>query len=274
MKDYYKISEISKLYDIGVDSLRYYEELGVLKPRRGENNYRIYGLKDIYKLNIIRDLRSLGFSMVQIKEYLDYQSIDNTINLLRKEKRLIQEQIRKLQSKRQMIHERLEVLTAALKIKTGVFKIESMQARPCLHLNTKITRDEEMDLAIKKLHSKHRYKIRDFGNQLYAASVSIEELITDGQVVFNSVFFIMDPNEKEYDCLLPEGEYLCLYYRGGYDQSADRLMEVISYIKDHNLQALGNPFELYEVDNRDTVLEGEFLTQIQIRVSPHNAPAK
>lgn len=266
MKDYYKISEISKLYDIGVDSLRYYEELGVLKPRRGENNYRIYGLKDIYKLNIIRDLRSLGFSMVQIKEYLDYQSIDNTIKLLKKEKMLIQEQIRKLQSKRQMIHERLEVLTAALKIKTGVFKIESMQARPCLHLNTKITRDEEMDLAIKKLHSKHMNKIRDFGNQLYAASVSIEELITVGQVVFNSVFFIMDSNEKDFDYLLPEGEYLSLYYRGGYDQSADRLKELISYIKDHNLQALGNPFELYEVDNRDTVLEEEFLTQIQIRV--------
>lgn len=84
----------------------------------------------------------------------------------------------------------------------------------------------------------------------------------------------MDPNEEEYDYLLPEGEYLCLYYRGSYDQSADKLMEVISYIKDHDLQALGNLFELYEVDNRDTVLEGEFLPQIQIRVSPHNAPAK
>ena len=29
MKTYYKINEISKLYNIGHDSLRYYEELGI-----------------------------------------------------------------------------------------------------------------------------------------------------------------------------------------------------------------------------------------------------
>lgn len=34
MKNYYKINEISKLYNIGVDSIRYYEELGILHPKR------------------------------------------------------------------------------------------------------------------------------------------------------------------------------------------------------------------------------------------------
>ena len=33
MKNYYKINEISKLYNIGVDSLRYYEEIGIHDPR-------------------------------------------------------------------------------------------------------------------------------------------------------------------------------------------------------------------------------------------------
>ncbi len=37
MKNYYKISEISKLYNIGPDSLRYYEQLGILKPKRDTN---------------------------------------------------------------------------------------------------------------------------------------------------------------------------------------------------------------------------------------------
>ena len=66
MKEYYTISEISRLYGIGVDSLRYYERIGALSPRRGENNYRLYSLKDIYRLNIIRDLLTLGFSVKQI----------------------------------------------------------------------------------------------------------------------------------------------------------------------------------------------------------------
>ena len=69
MKDYYKINEIARLYGIGVDSLRYYEKLGILKPRRDTNGYRLYNLKDMYKLNVIRDLRRLDFSMQQIKDY-------------------------------------------------------------------------------------------------------------------------------------------------------------------------------------------------------------
>ena len=71
MKDYYKIAEISKLYNIGVDSLRYYERLGVIKPHRDTNGYRLYDLKDMYKLTVIRNLRELDFSMAQIKEYLE-----------------------------------------------------------------------------------------------------------------------------------------------------------------------------------------------------------
>src|SRR5699024_11355869 len=79
MKDYYKINEISKLYGIGVDSLRYYERLGILKPRRDTNGYRLYSLKEMYKLNMIRDLRRLNFSMEQIKAYLEGQTVDNTL---------------------------------------------------------------------------------------------------------------------------------------------------------------------------------------------------
>ena len=40
MKKYYKINEIAKLYHIGVDSLRYYEKVGLISPKRDENQYR------------------------------------------------------------------------------------------------------------------------------------------------------------------------------------------------------------------------------------------
>ena len=77
MKNYYKINEISKLYNIGVDSIRYYEELGILHPKRASNGYRQYTTNDIHRLNVIRDLRSLGFSMQSIKAYLENQSISS-----------------------------------------------------------------------------------------------------------------------------------------------------------------------------------------------------
>ena len=57
MKDYYKIGEISKIYGIGRDSLMYYEEIGILNPFRDSNGYRLYSITDIWKLNLIKELR-------------------------------------------------------------------------------------------------------------------------------------------------------------------------------------------------------------------------
>lgn len=50
MKKYYKINEIAKLYNIKTDSLRYYEEVGLICPLRSKSNYRLYTLNDIYIL--------------------------------------------------------------------------------------------------------------------------------------------------------------------------------------------------------------------------------
>ncbi|MFE6076686.1 MerR family transcriptional regulator [Paenibacillus sp. NPDC057886] len=267
MKEYYKISEISKLYGISVDSLRYYEDLGVLEPQREKNNYRIYSLKDISKLNIIRDLRLLDFSMQKIKDYLDNHSLDKTLEILYEEQRLIQDRIHKLQQRGNMINERVNVISANLEIKTGEFNVVKFPARPCLQLNLRISRDEEMDFAIKKLHSKHENRIFDFANQIYASSVKVDEMIVNKPIIFDSVFFILDQNEKEYDFILPEGDYLTFYYHGGYHQTSQKIFEVIHFAKDNNLQLLGNPFEIYETDNRETTIEDEYLTQIQVQIS-------
>ena len=84
MKDYYKIGEISKIYGIGRDSLMYYEDIGILKPFRDKNGYRMYKLSDIWRLNLIKELRSLNFPMKKIKEYLDDRNIESTKEILNK----------------------------------------------------------------------------------------------------------------------------------------------------------------------------------------------
>ncbi|MGD0030982.1 MerR family transcriptional regulator [Paenibacillus illinoisensis] len=270
MKNDYKINEIAKLYGIGVDALRYYEKLGLLSPARDSNGYRLYRLQDMYKLNIIRDLRQLDFTMQQIKAYLDDQSVENTLELLFKEQELIQAQVAKLEMNQQIIQSRIKVLTEARQIKTGVFTIKTYPDRPCLQLNTRITRDEEMDYAVKKLHKKHKSHVLDLGNQLYGASVSLEDLKQGVKDVFNSVFFIFNPDEAERikpDYSLPAGDYLSLYYRGHYRQSHEKMLDVITYASEQGLSISGDPFEIYEIDNRDTILSDQFLTEIQVRVT-------
>lgn len=57
-----------------------------------------------------------------------------------------------------------------------------------------------------------------------------------------------------------------LYYRGDYRQSSDRIFDALNFAKEKGYPILGDPFEIYEIDNRDTINSEEFLTEIQVRI--------
>lgn len=266
MKNYYKISEISKLYGIGPDSLRYYERLGILKPKRDTNQYRLYSLKDIYKLNLIRDLRKLDFSMAQIKDYLDNQTIDNTLNILYQEQDYLKVQLEEIKEKQKIIEERMDTLLSANHIETERICLKNLPARSYVQETAYITQDEEMDFLIKNLLSKHETKIHNFGNQTIGAVLSEKDLLQGIPNRYESVFFILEGKNDACDGIFPEGTYLSYYYRGSYEQNANCLRYIYDYMEKHKLTSLSKPFELFEIDNRDTMKEDEFLTEIQIPV--------
>ena len=108
MKDHYTIGEIGKLFHIGPDSLRYYEKLGILSPRRGDNGYRLYTADDIWRLNIIRDLRELGMSMEAIGDYIKNRSLSSTVRLLEDEIALVQERLKTLALLQDNLRQRLD----------------------------------------------------------------------------------------------------------------------------------------------------------------------
>ena len=45
-----------RLYGLCTDTLRYYEEQGLLHPHRSEAGYRLYSIDDICNLNVILSL--------------------------------------------------------------------------------------------------------------------------------------------------------------------------------------------------------------------------
>lgn len=51
-------------------TIRYYEEIGLLKPDRTDNGYRDYSSADIHKLRFLQRSRSLGFSVEECRQLL------------------------------------------------------------------------------------------------------------------------------------------------------------------------------------------------------------
>ncbi len=54
-----------------MQTVRFYERRGLLPdPQRKESGYRLYGEEDLRRLRFIRQAKSLGFSLDEIKQFL------------------------------------------------------------------------------------------------------------------------------------------------------------------------------------------------------------
>jgi DNA-binding transcriptional MerR regulator len=64
----YTISEMVQAFHLTTRTIRYYEELGLLKPQRTENGNRLYTKKHYAQLKLVLRGKRFGFSLDEIKE--------------------------------------------------------------------------------------------------------------------------------------------------------------------------------------------------------------
>lgn len=75
MKEFYTIGEISKIFNVSTDTLRFYHKNGLLVPdTNGENGYRYYSKSQFEIISTILLLRSLGTPINSLKQILNENS--------------------------------------------------------------------------------------------------------------------------------------------------------------------------------------------------------
>lgn len=68
---YLPIGELSKRTGCNIDTIRYYEKIGVLAPPlRTEGGHRIYGPDHVRRLSFVRRARGLGFTLEEVRALL------------------------------------------------------------------------------------------------------------------------------------------------------------------------------------------------------------
>ncbi|SIQ47676.1 DNA-binding transcriptional regulator, MerR family [Alkalispirochaeta americana] len=267
MKKEYRIGEICALYRIGPDSLRYYERKGLISPKRRENGYRVYTLDDIWRLNIIKDLRKLDFSVDQIKGYLQKRSIGTTIDLMRQELDLIEREIMPLAALRDRLSERIQVLerfsTEAVREEIS---LQELPDRPVLFLEDTLSTDQEVDLAFRTLQGQDDETLFLFANNDMGVVVPEEGLRQGVYTRYQKAFFFVDSRDFPRAGTIPGGTYAILVYRGSYRKSPDCFERILKFMGDRDLEIGGSALEIYRLDIHGTSREEEFITEIQIPV--------
>ncbi|KRL34534.1 MerR family transcriptional regulator [Liquorilactobacillus uvarum] len=99
----YKISEISNMTRLSIPTLRYYEKLGLLNPKRSSNNYRIFTDKDLGWIEFINRAKATGMPLSKIIEYSSLreqgnETIKERIDILEQQERILYAEQQKIQA--------------------------------------------------------------------------------------------------------------------------------------------------------------------------------
>ncbi len=72
----FTISELADTFQVTPRTIRFYEDQGLLSPRRDGLN-RVYSHRDRARLTLICRGKRLGFSLAEIKDFLDLYDVDD-----------------------------------------------------------------------------------------------------------------------------------------------------------------------------------------------------
>ena len=115
-----KIAEVSEQYGLSVDTLRYYERVGLIPPvNRSENGIRNYNELDLRRVDFIKCMRSAGLPVEVLIEYVALvQQGDGTIEdrkeILKHQREQLAARMKEMQKTLDLLDHKIEVYEKAL----------------------------------------------------------------------------------------------------------------------------------------------------------------
>jgi DNA-binding transcriptional MerR regulator len=115
-----KIAEVSEQYGLSVDTLRYYERVGLIPPvNRSENGIRDYNELDLRRVDFVKCMRSAGLPVEVLVEYVALvQQGDTTIEdrkeILVEQRNLVKARMGEMQKTLDLLDHKIAVYEKAI----------------------------------------------------------------------------------------------------------------------------------------------------------------
>ena len=98
----YSIGEFSRLTNLGIHTLRYYEHENLIMPERNSSNRRCYSDKDLAWIYFIKRLKDTGMPIKEIQRYVELLAegdltLNERMEMLTVHRESLNEQIKALQ---------------------------------------------------------------------------------------------------------------------------------------------------------------------------------
>lgn len=110
----YSIGEFSKLTNLSVHTLRYYEHENLITPKRNSSNRRCYSDKDLTWIEFIKRLKDTGMPIKEIRHYAKLRAVGTStlherLEMLIAHREVLNEQIKRLQEHMMKLNDKVDL---------------------------------------------------------------------------------------------------------------------------------------------------------------------
>ena len=246
MKNVLSIGEISKLFCINIQTLLYYDSIGLFIPayRNPENNFRQYSFDQIYQLAAIRYLRNLGYSLKKVKSYMESRDIDHTLDLLRDQSAELNKKAEELL----LTHEAIQRKIQFIECEFSDIDTDSVSIREYPDRHFIVVGIEERLYGSEAFYLYPTVVIYE-GNDKYFA--------VDAQHVDET----QQDDETQQIRFIPGGRFLCGYHQGEYEIIRDSITRIGQSHENMEVASLSIHFNI--IDQFVEQDRGKYVTMIQ-----------
>ncbi|TQA64430.1 MerR family transcriptional regulator [Enterococcus faecalis] len=130
------IKKAAEMFDLRVDTLRYYERVGVIPPvHRNKSGYREYSTNDLNWIYLAKNLRNAGLSVESLIEFANLAQLRGKQDVEESQKQILFDQLEELDQKITEMQEVRELLLYKIetydehiaKFKTGELSTEKVE---------------------------------------------------------------------------------------------------------------------------------------------------
>lgn len=240
-KSYLSVAELSELYNISRQTILYYDKHNLLKPKFvSHTGYRYYHFHEYQRLEVILNLRKIGLSIQEIKNYFEHKSSETLSTILDKK---IAEYNQTILNATILVND-MQKLKAHLQtindIKLNEFVTTQYPARNFIISNL-VSKQASIKNRIKELGLTNLaiYKAEHFKCFFTSWIITKNDFISQNYT--NNRFYCIPTNDvsnKPY-LTLPAGLYLSYSFKGLYQgQSNDICQKFLSHLKENKLELM------------------------------------
>lgn len=275
MEKYFSIGEISKIHNIPIQTLRYYDKIGLLTPAYIDKytNYRYYSFEQFIYLDTIKYLRFLGVPLKDIKEQLQSGEVTSSIKLLEVQSKEIDSKIENLLDIKNKITNKINRMKLGVDADLiGKITIKTFEERTIAKVQIKDIDDKiQFENSLRELGSFLENETGVFDGDI-GFICSYETFKNNGYL--NYKYLTLPISNTIYNknstflSKVPSGTFLCMMYKGPYNTSFHAHEKLMKYINDNNIQVLGDIYEFSIIEPLLVTKADSFVTEIQIPIKP------